>query len=52
MATNESTVPIGVLYEENFLEWTEEMARLLESRQTEGLDWEHLAEEIRAAGNS
>jgi hypothetical protein len=52
MAANESTAFAGALYEADFLEWTEEMARRLESCQTEGLDWQHLAEEIRDLGNS
>ncbi len=40
------------LYERDFIAWTERMAYLLQSRDASGLDWEHLAEEIRDLGLS
>ena len=39
-------------YEEDLYAWTQEQATLLRGRQTEGLDWENLAEEIEMAGGS
>jgi len=41
-----------VRYEDDLYAWTEEQAALLRARRTEGLDWENLAEEIRAMGAS
>jgi hypothetical protein len=52
MVANAIAVPAEVLYETDFVEWTEEMARLIENRETVGLDWDHLAEEIRDLGIS
>ncbi len=43
---------MDLLYEEDFIAWTERMATLLENRDVADLDWDHLAEEIRDLGNS
>ena len=39
-------------YEEDLYAWTQEQAAILRARQTEGLDWDNLAEEIEMAGGS
>jgi Domain of unknown function DUF29 len=39
-------------YDEDLYAWTQEQAALLRSRQTEGLDWDNLSEEIEMAGGS
>lgn len=39
-------------YKQDFYAWSKEQHLLLESRQTAGLDWEHLAEEISSLGGS
>ena len=52
MASNLMAPPAAALYQEDFVLWTQGMARLIENRQTEGLDWDNLAEEIRDLGNS
>jgi hypothetical protein len=45
-----TSVKTRVRYEDDLYAWTEEQAALLRARRTEGLDWENLAEEIRAMG--
>ena len=35
-----------VRYEEDLYAWTQEQAALLRARQTDALDWDHLAEEV------
>lgn len=50
MATNLIPTPVTLLYEEDFVSWTEEMAHLLQKHQTVGLDWDNLAEEISDLG--
>ena len=40
------SVKTRVRYEDDLDAWTQEQAALLRARQTEGLDWDHLAEEI------
>ena len=52
MVANSIAVPLEILYEADFVEWTEEMANLIEARRTEEFDWVHLAEEIRDFGSS
>jgi len=47
-----TSVKTRVRYEDDLYAWTEEQAALLRARRTEGLDWENLAEEIRAMGAS
>ena len=47
-----TSVKTRVRYEGDLYAWTEEQAALLRARRTEGLDWENLAEEIRAIGTS
>ena len=47
-----TSVKTKVSYEDDLYAWTEEQAALLRARRTEGLDWENLAEEIRAMGAS
>lgn len=42
----------SALYEQDFVLWTEQMASLIESHQTDDLDWGNLAEEIRSLGIS
>jgi hypothetical protein len=39
-------------YEDDLYAWTQEQASLLRARQSDGLDWENLAEEIAAVGGS
>jgi hypothetical protein len=39
-------------YGEDFLRWTEETAAALRQRRFDGLDWEHIAEEIESLGTS
>jgi hypothetical protein len=41
-----------IRYDEDFHAWSEEQSRLLAGRNTRGLDWENLAEEIRTLGGS
>jgi len=43
---------VELLYEEDFIAWTELMATQLENRDVADLDWDHLAEEIRDLGRS
>jgi hypothetical protein len=43
-------VSAGADYEEDFVAWTREQARVLRARATLGLDWENLAEEIESMG--
>jgi hypothetical protein len=53
MMTGKSVLtPAELLYEEDFIAWTELMATLPENRDVADLDWNHLAEEIRDLGNS
>ncbi len=40
------------LYEQDFYQWTQEMAIALRSGQVSALDWENLAEEIESLGKS
>lgn len=37
-------------YERDFFAWTQEQAQLLRARDTRGLDWDNLAEEIASMG--
>lgn len=37
-------------YEGDFFAWTQEQAQLLQARDTQGLDWDNLAEEIASMG--
>ena len=39
-------------YEEDFFLWTQEQARLLQERQFDELDLDHLVEEVRGVGRS
>jgi hypothetical protein len=39
-------------YDEDFLRWTEETASALREGRFDGLDWEHIAEEIESLGAS
>ena len=52
MVANLIAVPLDILYKTDFVEWTEEMANLIESRRTEEFDWVHLADEVRDLGTS
>ena len=52
MTSKSVLTPLDLLYEEDFVAWTERMATLLENRDVADLDWNHLAEEIRDLGNS
>jgi hypothetical protein len=52
MTSKSVLTPAELLFEEDFIAWTELMATLLENRDVAGLDWDHLAEEIRDLGNS
>jgi hypothetical protein len=40
------------LYEQDFYQWTQEMAIALRAGQASALDWENLAEEIESLGKS
>jgi hypothetical protein len=42
--------PVATLYDEDFVRWTEEHARLLRDRRFDEIDVEHLAEEIEDMG--
>jgi hypothetical protein len=44
------TRPVG--YKDDLYAWTQEQASFLRGRQSDGLDWENLAEEIAAVGGS
>ena len=52
MTSKSVLTPAELLYEEDFIAWTELMATLLENRDVADLDWDHLAEEIRDLGRS
>lgn len=39
-------------YETDFYSWTQQQAQLLRCKQTEQIDWNHLAEEIEDMGRS
>lgn len=41
-----TSVRTRVSYEDDLYAWSREQAALLRARRTEGLDWDHLAEEI------
>ena len=51
MATEPLTPPAGKRYEEDFVEWAEESARLLRSGRFGEIDVEHLVEEVEAMAN-
>jgi hypothetical protein len=40
------------LYEKDFVAWADETAAQLRRREMEGLDWEHIIEEIEGLGSS
>jgi hypothetical protein len=42
---------LSTLYEEDFVAWADEIARLLRVRAIDSLDWEHLIEEIEGLGS-
>ncbi len=52
MATKALQPPASPLYDEDFVLWTEEMARLLRARRFADVDVEHLAEEVEDMGKS
>ena len=52
MAKASVTETRRVRYEEDLYAWTQEQASFLRARQSDGLDWENLAEEIAAVGRS
>jgi hypothetical protein len=52
MSSPSTLAPAEALYEEDFITWTELMAERLAKRDAAGLDWDHLAEEIRDLGIS
>lgn len=41
-----TSVKTRIAYEDDLYAWSREQAALLRARRTEGLDWDHLAEEI------
>ena len=47
-----TSVKTRVRYEDDLYAWTQEQAALLRARRTEGLDWDHLAEEILCDGRA
>ena len=48
--TMAASVKTRVSYDEDLYAWTQDQAALLRARQTKGLDWDHLAEEIESMG--
>lgn len=48
--TMPATLKHRVGYEEDLYAWSLEQAALLRARRVEGLDWDHLAEEIESMG--
>jgi len=46
----QTSVKDRVSYEEDLYAWSLEQAALLRARRVEGLDWEHLADEIDSMG--
>jgi hypothetical protein len=52
MAKASVTETRRVRYEDDLYAWTQEQASFLRVRQSDGLDWENLAEEIAAVGGS
>jgi Domain of unknown function DUF29 len=52
MAKASVTETRRVRYEDDLYAWTQEQASFLRARQSDGLDWENLAEEIAAVGGS
>jgi hypothetical protein len=52
MAKASVTETRRVRYEDDLYAWTQEQASFLRARQSDGLDWENLAEEIAAVGAS
>lgn len=40
------------LYDQDFHAWSQEQHRILRGKGTVGLDWEHLAEEVKSLGGS
>ena len=47
-----ASVKTRVRYADDLHAWSLEQAALLRARRTEGLDWDHLAEELEASGGS
>lgn len=47
-----ASVKTRVAYADDLHAWSLEQAALLRARRTEGLDWDHLAEELEAMGGS
>ena len=47
-----ASVKTRVRYRDDLHAWSLEQAALLRARRTEGLDWDHLAEELEAMGGS
>jgi len=47
-----ASVKTRVRYGDDLHAWSLEQAALLRARRTEGLDWDHLAEELEAMGGS
>jgi hypothetical protein len=41
----------SLIYEQNYSQWLQVTVEQLESRDLANIDWENLAEEIRALGN-
>ena len=52
MAEASVTETRRVRYEDDLYAWTQEQASFLRARQSDGLDWENLAEELAAVGGS
>jgi len=43
----QTTIPLAKLYEEDYAQWAESMAQLLQDGAFDQLDIEHLTEELR-----
>ncbi|CCI25857.1 conserved hypothetical protein [Microcystis aeruginosa PCC 9808] len=50
--TAQTPLLLSVLYEEDFVLWTEKTAELLKQKEFDRVDWENLIEEVECMGKS
>ena len=50
--TAQTPLSLSVLYEEDFVLWTEKTAELLKQKEFDRVDWENLIEEVECMGKS
>jgi len=50
--TAQTPLSLSVLYEEDFVLWTEKTAQLLKRKEFDRVDWENLIEEVECMGKS